>query len=58
MRLEACIYCGEQFAIKPNHPAWEIDVMCRSCYRIVAPTWNMAYVLPAEIGRATRAENV
>lgn len=58
MRTETCDGCGEPFRIRPNHPSWEVDCWCPSCYCVVAKIWNMQYVAPAAMARAERAEDV
>ena len=57
LRVDTCLSCDAPFTQTPAHPMWEF-AHCRACYPVIAQTWHMAYVLPADIGRALRAEDV
>ncbi len=57
MRTETCITCDAPFTPRPDHPAWE-RAHCKFCYPVVSQAHRLAYVAPAEVGRADRLEDV
>ncbi len=57
-RSSTCKACGETFRVIPNHPAIENERYCRVCVPVVSQAHRLAYVAPAEVGRADRLEDV